>query len=209
MDVMSTAMFLISIATVVLSILNYTMLLNKDVGMFLNYRIKEFLYALIIMVLIISLKVIFGSLLLYGIIHSPRTVRLFITLALSTYFLMYNSGLFVMLLKQGFRPVFNAEVQNVLIYTMVFYLFFDKVSISEYVDALSYVFLIFLMYTLLRTDAYLKILNMLVEPVNVVKPTKLYVLCSYLTAIACLINDLDVARSIFLLAIITCLYLKI
>jgi len=85
---------------------------------------------------------------------------------------------------------------------MVLYLFLDKVSLSDYIEILSYVFLAYLPHIISRTKMYLRILNELVEPVDVVKPTRVYVLCTFLTAVAPMINDLDIARSMFFMAIV-------
>jgi hypothetical protein len=191
---------LMSALTAVLAILNYSLLLGKGVDTLLNYKIRELFYILIVMLILFAIKAIFGCKLLTGIVDSSHTIKLLTTFAMSTYFFGYNLGLMVMLITQGFRPIITREVMNFVLYTMVLYLFVDKVSLSSYVDIMSYVFIITLIYVLFRIKIYLKILNLLIEPVDVIKPTQIFVISTYITAIACMIGDLDIAKSLFLLA---------
>jgi len=201
-EIIGILIIALSVATIPVVILNYSMLFSKDAKHFLRYRVKEFLYALITLITILSLKVLFGCTLLTGIIHSPQIVREFLTLVLIAYFFCYNVVLLVMLVKQRFKPLIGVNVRDIVIYTMVLYVFFDKVDISFFVDYISYAFIISLAYTLLRLDMYLKVVDKLIEPIDVLKPTRIYIMCSYLTAIACLVSDQGIAKSIFLVAMI-------
>jgi len=201
-DLIRIFIIALSVATIPVAILNYSMLFGKDAKHFLRYRVKEFLYALVTLITILSLKVLLGCTLLTGIIHSPQIVREFLTLVLIAYFFCYNVVLLVMLVKQRFKPLIGVNVRDLILYTMVIYVFFDKVDVSFFVDYISYVFIVSLVYTLLRLDMYLKVVDKLIEPIDVLKPTRIYIICSYLTAIACLVSDQSIAKSIFLVAMI-------
>jgi len=193
---------ILSAITIPMSILNYSMLLNKEVRVILEYKVKPFFWSLIVLVLIISLKVIFGCTLLTGIVHSPLVVRYSLTLALTAYFFAYNLGLLIILIKDRIRPVANSNVRDMIALGMLLYVFFDKVHIGQYVDYMSYAFLLFLIYIIARLNLYLKFMDKLVEPVDVTNPTKLYIICSYITAIACVVPDINIARSLFFLAML-------
>jgi len=193
----------LSALTIPISILNYSILLSGDhVRMFLGNKVKEFLGCLVAIFVIISLKVIFGCTLLNGIIHTQPIVRHILTLALTIYFFIYNIGLLTIFLKHDLKPVLGVEIRDIVALGMLLYLFFDKIHIGYYMDHLSRVFLVFLVYTLFRMRIYLKVSNMLFEPINVIPATKFYLICSYLTAIACITPNMDVAKSIFFLATI-------
>ena len=193
---------ILSAITIPMSILNYSMLLNEEVRVILEYKVKPFFWSLIVLVLIISLKVIFGCTLLTGIVHSPLVVRYSLTLALTAYFFAYNLGLLIILIENRIRPVANSNVRDMIALGMLLYVFFDKVHIGQYVDYMSYAFLLFLIYIIARLNLYLKFMDKLVEPVDVTNPTKLYIICSYITAIACVVPDINIARSLFFLAML-------
>jgi hypothetical protein len=201
-DIIRVLIIALSVATIPVAILNYSMLFGKDAKHFLRYRVRKFLYALITLIAILSLKVSLGSTLLTGIIPSPQVVREFLTLALVAYFFCYNVVLLVMLVKQRFKPLIGVNVRDLILYTMVIYVFFDKVDISFFVDHISYIFMVSIVYTLFRLDMYLKIVDKLIEPIDVLKPTRIYIIGSYLTAIACLVSDQSIAKSMFLIAMI-------
>ncbi len=194
-----------SAITIVFSLANVTMV-NEESKLYLSYNVKKFLYALIIMLYIITLKVVFGCTLLKGLINSPEIVRHSLTLLLSLYFFIYNVGFFYVMVKNGFRPKCDSIIRDFVLGSIVAYLFFkEAIDLSPYVDYVAYLFVIWIIILIVRLDKYNKVLRNLIEPQDVNKPTRWFILCSYLTSIACIIPNIAIAKSMFLLAMIKAL----
>ena len=196
---------LLSAITIVLSLMNVTMV-NEDSKLFLSYNVKKFFYALVIMLYIITLKVLFGCTLLKGLINTPEIVRHFLTFLLCLYFCIYNVIFFYIMVKNGFRPKCDRIVREFILGSIVAYLFFKEgFDISVYVDYVAYLFVVWILIVIVRLDKYSKVFKYLVEPEDVTKPTRLFILCPYLTSVACLIPEISIAKSMFLLAMVKAL----
>jgi len=174
-EIVNSIILVVSVWTIPLSLINLGFI-NDDVRIFLSYKVGKFFYALLAMLSIITLKVIFGSTLLNGIIHSSDMVRRLLTLALSLYFFAYNVGLFLTLISSRLKPRCSTEIRDLVLSSLVLYLFFKEVNyLSYYVDFISYFFLFWLVYILFRLNVYLKVSRHVVDPIDVLKPTKLFI----------------------------------
>jgi hypothetical protein len=198
-------------ATIPFAILNYSMLLNDHARNYLSNEVKKFFIVLVVTILIISFKVLFGCTLLPGIIDTPRVLKEFMTLILAVFICSYNVGLAYVLLQIQIKPVFDHRIMTLITSSVVFFLFFGYLNhyvarpeIDELLNMLSILFIFTLVYTLYRTKMYLKVLSSIVDPIDVLKPTIWFVIGSYISAMAVIVSfhSMVIAKAMFILAMI-------
>ena len=202
----------LSLATIPLVFFNYLILFNDEIKLILSREVKKFFLTLLATTLIISHKVIFGCTLLPGIISTPDIFREFLTAALSLLLFIYNLGLAYILIKNKNNPRFNpARIPPLIIYPMIFFLFLEYILnhiiknnrlIDDIVNISSLFFLLILIWVLYRLKMYLKIEKMIIEPIDVSKPTIIFVVGTYISSLAILISlyDITVAKAFFIIS---------
>jgi len=199
----------LSIATIPLVFFNYLTLFNDEIKSILSREIKKFFLTLLATTFVISCKVVFGCTLLPGVIDTPDIFREFMTAVLSLLLYTYNLGLAYILIKNNLRPIPD-RIPPLIIYPITIFLFLEYIlnSIVNYrlVDDIlnisSFFFLLILVWVLYRLKMYLKIEKMIVEPIDVSKPTILFVIGTYISSLAILISlhDIIVAKAFFVIS---------
>lgn len=203
----------LSIATIPIVFINYLNLFNNEVRLILSREIKKFFLTLLATIIIISCKIIFGCTLLPGIISTPPIFREFMTTALSLLLLAYNVELAYIFIKNNFiKPIID-HVPPLIIYPMTTFLFFQYIVnytedyyiiINNILNVSSFFFLLTLVWVVYRLKKYLKIEKMIVEPIDILKPTILFVLATYISSLTILISlhDILVAKAFFMISLI-------
>jgi len=200
----------LSLSTIPLALFNYAMTRDASINRYLHAQIRKFCVVLLATIVVISMKVIMGCTLLPGLLSTPYLLKEVMTLLLSILLFAYNVGLAYFLFNTLSKPVIDCKFTALLSNTVLLFLFFSYLSeyltteLDKILNLTAFLFISILVYSLYRLKLYLNVLKDIVEPIDVQKPTMLFVIGSYLSATAVIISlhSLIVAKIMFMISII-------
>ncbi|AEA46961.1 hypothetical protein [Archaeoglobus veneficus] len=198
------AITIISLISLILSYLNYSTVCSRNEAKeLLNWKVRETFYALTVLGIILALKVLFGCTLLEGLLNSPQLVKYTLTLAVDIYVFVFNTILLYTLFRAGYTPRYSEEATHLLFYTAVLWLVLEKVRISMLSTFLITLLALSIAVTLVKIGKYTKAMNVIVEPADLTRSLKLFLVFTFLSSTAGIayMVDVQVAESLFMLSI--------
>ncbi len=150
-----------------------------------------------------------------GIIPAPFYVKAILTLTMAFILYIYNVGLLIILAKTGLSLGDNRSCRMIplILGTMAILPFSDylcnNVPINILNSATNGAVLLYLpisLYTVKLAKIYKDVQNNLIEPIDVTGPTRLFVVATYLFALAIIVGLLNPiqGRTIVIVALLKC-----
>jgi len=205
---MDTLIFGSSIVVFITSFLNYSTICSKsEVIQLLNWKVRETFLVLTTLALLLLLTCLFGSVLgVTGLYEYSYFVTKLLSLTLFAHMLVFNVVLLVILVKNNYFSFICDESLHILFYIAVMWDFFEeRIEVrAEVATILTALLAIVIVVVLVRLFRYIRIMNLIVDPADLGKSLKLFLVFSMLLSIAevAAILSEGAARMFFILSVV-------
>jgi len=201
----------LSIIVFVVSFINYSTLCSKnEVTQFLNWKIKETFIVLTTLALLLLLTCLFGSVFgVVGIYSASNFVTELLSLGLFAHMLVFNIALLAILAKNNHLSFVCNDSIQILFYIAVMWDFFaERISVeAEVATILTALLAIVIIIVLVRLFRYIRIMSLIIEPADLSRSLKLFLVFSMLLSIAEVADIFSegIARMFFILSVVVAL----
>ena len=160
MEIVSVIIMIVCVIGFIIALVNYSIISRSEV-LSLNWKVKETFHALSALATIMIAKAIV-------LVHQLKDIETFVDLVSILYVLIFNVVLLNTILKSAPAITFCKDCINIPFYITVLWIIFEeKVVIPQFVvDVAIAILALVISAILLKLARYIRILNMIVVPVN-------------------------------------------
>ncbi len=198
-DILLIITMIASTVAFILAFVNYSILCSTETSN-LNWLVKETFYALSTLSVIILAEAVLFALSISGI------VKIIVDLASVFYILIFNVVLLYTILDSKFKLKFCKDAIQIPFYIALLWIIFEEKLKSDpiIVEVAVVMLIVSISAVLLKLLRYIKILKMIVEPVDMKSSLLAFLvfMMLYTTSTLAEFYDLNVARSMLVVSLI-------